>query len=256
MGGSIGGHLLAAGWPVTVTDVRTEAVERMAAAGATVAATAAEVAAASDAVLVVVVDDEQVRQVVLGTGGALDGAPPGTIIAICASVHPSTCRDLAGEAAARGVTLIDVALARGERGAELGRLLLLCGGPEAAIQRCRSAFDSFSSDIVRVGGVGAGQVAKTVNNVLLWSSLRADLEALRLGRALGVEPSVLRAAVALGSGANRPLSEWGEHRLRWPGKDLEVALALAEEAGVDVPLLHALAPLIGQVSVDELRELL
>jgi 3-hydroxyisobutyrate dehydrogenase-like beta-hydroxyacid dehydrogenase len=107
-----------------------------------------------------------------------------------------------------------------------------------------------------VGEVGAGQAAKTANNILLWACLRADVEALRLGRALGVEPAKLREAMALGSGANRPLAEWGNHRLRWPQKDLEVALAIAAEAGVDVPLVAELPRLMDELAVEDLRELL
>jgi 3-hydroxyisobutyrate dehydrogenase len=151
--------------------------------------------------------------------------------------------------------VIDVALARGERGAEAGRLLLLCGGDEDVIDSCRPAFAAFSSDVCRLGDVGAGQAAKVVNNILLWACIRADVEAQRLGRALGVEPGVLRPALSLGSGANRPLDEWGHHRLRWPAKDLEVAIQLAEEAGVDVPLIRALAPLMEELSVADLEDL-
>jgi 3-hydroxyisobutyrate dehydrogenase-like beta-hydroxyacid dehydrogenase len=107
-----------------------------------------------------------------------------------------------------------------------------------------------------VGEVGAGQVAKTVNNVLLWACIRADVEALRLGRALGVEPAALREAMALGSGANRPLAEWGKHRLRWPDKDLEVALAVAAEAGLELPLVEALSGLMQELTVEDLHDLL
>jgi 3-hydroxyisobutyrate dehydrogenase-like beta-hydroxyacid dehydrogenase len=99
-------------------------------------------------------------------------------------------------------------------------------------------------------------VAKTANNILLWACIRADVDALRLGRALGVDPAALRKAMALGSGANRPLEEWGKHRLRWPQKDLEVALALAEEAGVETPLVAVLPALLAELSVDDLAELL
>jgi 3-hydroxyisobutyrate dehydrogenase-like beta-hydroxyacid dehydrogenase len=256
MGRAIGGHLLEAGWTLTVTDVDPEAIEALVARGASPADDPGGATASSDLVLVVVVDDEQVHGVIEGPGGSLDAARPGTIIAICSSVRPDTCRSSAALGATRGVEVIDVALVRGERGAEAGELLLYCGGPEATIDRCRPAFAAFATDVVRVGDVGAGQVAKAANNILLWACLRADLEALRLGRALGVEPATLRTVLALGSGANRPLAEWGEHRLRWPTKDLEVASALAADAELDLPLVRALEPLMSETSVDELRELL
>jgi 3-hydroxyisobutyrate dehydrogenase-like beta-hydroxyacid dehydrogenase len=255
MGRAIGGNLLEAGWPLVVTDVDPAAIEDLVARGASPADDPGGVARASDLVLVVVVDDEQVRRVIEGPGGVLDAAGPGTIIAICSSVRPDTCRSMAALGATRNVDVIDVALVRGERWAEAGELLLLCGGPEATIDRCRPAFAAFATDVVRVGDIGAGQVAKAANNILLWACLRADLEALRLGRALGVEPGTLRSVLALGSGANRPLAEWGEHRLRWPAKDLEAAAALAEEVGVDARLIRALAPLMGEMTIDDLRDL-
>jgi 3-hydroxyisobutyrate dehydrogenase-like beta-hydroxyacid dehydrogenase len=256
MGRSIGGHLLHRGWPLTVTDVDREAMGGLVALGAQPADAPGTVARASDLTLVVVVDDEQVHEVVEGADGLLAASEPGQVVAICASVRPETCRAAAEAATASDIEVIDVALVRGERGAEAGELLLLCGGREPTIDRCRPVFAAFASDVARVGDVGAGQVAKVANNVLLWACLRADLEALRLGRALGVEPAVLRSVLALGSGANRPLAEWGEHRLRWPAKDLEVAQSLADETGIDAPLIGALAPLMADVTVDDLRDLL
>src|SRR5262249_19793365 len=151
-------------------------------------------------------------------------AAPGAVLALCASIRPDTCRDLAAEGAELGVDVIDAALVRGERGAEEGRLALFCGGPAEGLDAVRPAAPPSATDVLRVGEVGAGQVAKSVNNLLLWACIRADYEALRLGRALGVEPAALREAVQAGSGANRPLEEWGMHRLRWPKKDLETAL--------------------------------
>jgi 3-hydroxyisobutyrate dehydrogenase-like beta-hydroxyacid dehydrogenase len=124
------------------------------------------------------------------------------------------------------------------------------------IDRIRPAVAPFAADVVRVGDVGAGQVAKTANNILLWACIRADVEAMRLAQALGVEPAALREAIALGSGANRPLAEWGKHRLRWPEKDLEIAHALAQEAGVDAPLVAQLRALMAELTVDDLAQLL
>jgi 3-hydroxyisobutyrate dehydrogenase-like beta-hydroxyacid dehydrogenase len=256
MGSAIARHLLAGGWRLCVADADPRAVEPLAAAGASPAASAAEVAARSDLVLVVVVDDEQVTDVVAGEHGALVGARRGTIVAVCASVRPQTCAELAAAGTARGVEVVDVALVGGERGAEEGRLALMCGGPEAVIDACRPAFGAFARDVCVLGDVGAGQVAKTANNLMLWACLRIDVEAQRLARALGVEPARLRAALAVGTGANRPLADWGLHRLRWPAKDLAAARALAAEAGVAVPLVDALAPLVAELSVDDLRELM
>jgi 3-hydroxyisobutyrate dehydrogenase-like beta-hydroxyacid dehydrogenase len=256
MGSAIGRHLLEDGWRLTVADADPRAVEPLVGAGASPAASAAEVAARSDLVLVVVVDDQQVDDVVAGEHGALFGAPAGTIVAICASVRPQTCADLAATGAALGVDVVDVALVGGERGAEEGRLALMCGGPEAVIDACRPAFAAFARDVCVLGDVGAGQVAKTANNLMLWACLRVDVEAQRLARSMGVEPARLRAALAVGTGANRPLADWGKHRLRWPAKDLAAARALAAEAGVPVPLVDALAPLVEELSVDDLRELM
>jgi 3-hydroxyisobutyrate dehydrogenase-like beta-hydroxyacid dehydrogenase len=251
MGAPIGRHLLAAGRGVSVYDPSDEARSALAAAGATECASAVEVASRSDVVLVIVVDDEQVREAV-----AACFESEGTLVAICSSVRPDTCRELAHEGAARGVDVIDAALVRGERGAEEGQLVFYCGGPEPAVDRLRRAVAPVAEAVVHVGDVGAGQVAKTANNILLWACIRADVEALRLGRALGVDLAKLREALAIGSGANRPLAEWGEHRLRWPHKDLEVALAVAEEAGVEMPFVAQLPRLMEELTVDDLRELL
>jgi 3-hydroxyisobutyrate dehydrogenase-like beta-hydroxyacid dehydrogenase len=253
MGAVMGGHLLDAGTPLAVFDPSPEARRPLVERGARECASAAEAAAGSDVVLVVVVDDAQVREAV---GDAFAGARPGTVLAICASVRPDTCRELEAAGRDRGLRVVDAALVRGERGAEAGRLVLYCGGDEAAIEALRAASAPFAEQVVRVGEIGAGQVAKLANNVLLWACIRADVEALRLGRALGVEPAALREALVLGSGANRPLAEWGHHRLRWPQKDLEVALAVAQEAGIEMELVSDLPRLMAELRVEDLHELL
>jgi 3-hydroxyisobutyrate dehydrogenase-like beta-hydroxyacid dehydrogenase len=256
MGAAIGGHVLDDARPLAVYDPVAEAVAPLVDRGAVACATPAEVAAGSEIVLLVVVDDAQVRDAVAGAGGVFEGAQPGTVVGVCASVRPDTCRELAAAGAGRGVDVVDAALVRGERGAEEGQLVLYCGGDEAVVDRVREACAPFTEAVVHVGDVGAGQVAKTANNILLWANIRADVEALRLGRALGVEPAKLREAMAIGSGANRPLAEWGKHRLRWPHKDLEVALAVAAEAGVEMELVSQLPRLMQDLTVDDLHDLL
>jgi 3-hydroxyisobutyrate dehydrogenase-like beta-hydroxyacid dehydrogenase len=251
----MGMFLLSNGWNVVATDPSAQAREAYVAAGAVDAGSVRGVAGQADLVLVIVVDDAQVRAVLEGDDGILASARPGTIVAICASVRPDTCRELAAAAAKGDVHVVDVALVGGERGAEVAGLKLYCGGDAAAIDACRRAFAAFAIDVCAIGDVGSGQVAKTVNNLLLWACLRADVEALRLGRALGVDPGKLRAFLSVGSGANRPLAEWSMQRLRWPAKDMEVALGLAHEAGVDLPLMEALAPLMAETTKADLEDL-
>src|SRR6266511_4166492 len=132
MGGPIGRHLLAAGTPLAVFDPSDEARSTLVRLGASECTSAADVAGRSELVLVAVVDDAQVRDAV---AGCFEGAGPGTVIAICASVRPDTCRELARAGAGRDVDVIDAALVRGERGAEEGRLVLFCGGPVEVIDR-------------------------------------------------------------------------------------------------------------------------
>jgi 3-hydroxyisobutyrate dehydrogenase-like beta-hydroxyacid dehydrogenase len=252
MGAAMGMHLLRAGTPLAVFDVFAGACTPLVERGAVACASPADVAARADVVLVVVVDDEQTREAV---GSALEGARSGTVVALCASIRPDTCTELETLGRERGVAVVDAALVRGERGAEEGSLVLYCGGDRDAIAALERACAPFTEAVVHVGEVGAGQVAKTANNILLWANICADVEALRLGQSLGVEPAALRQALALGSGANRPLAEWGKHRLRWPHKDLEVALALAADRGVDVPLVARLADLMRELTVDDLHAL-
>lgn len=255
MGGQLGRHLLAHDWPVVVVEPDPSNRAAMLDLGAEAADSPAALARRSDLVLVAVVDDTQTRDVLTGTDGVLAGARPGTVVALCASLRPDTCRELAAAAEPHDVHVLDLAMVGGERGAEAGTLTLFCGGDESALGACRDALSAFSTNLSHLGPIGTGQIGKTVNNILLWSAIRADVEALRLGRALGADPARLRAAAAIGSGANRVLLEWAQQRLRWPKKDLEIALSLAENAGVDVPYVTKLTELMDELSVDDLNDL-
>src|SRR5258708_2661844 len=146
MGAAMGGHLLDAGTPLAVYDPAADACAPLAARGAAACSSPAEVAARSNLVLIVVVDDAQTREAVVA---CLEAAAPGTVLALCASIRPDTCRELAALSAERGVHVIDTALVRGERGAEEGRLALFCGGPADVIDRIRPTVAPFAADVVR-----------------------------------------------------------------------------------------------------------
>lgn len=254
MGRQMVAHMSQSGWAVHVSDASPEALKSAAALGGVPSSTT-ELSLNGGLIFLVVVDEEQVWDVLTGKDGVFEHAPPGTIVAICASVHPSVCRQVAELGLGRGITVIDVALVGGERGAEQANTTLFCGGKVADIRVCEAVFSAFATTVVHVGEVGAGQVAKTANNVLMWAALRADYEVLSLAKAYGVSPGSLRAALRVGTGANRPLDEWGSHRLRWPGKDLEVAVRMALDAGVRAPLIDSLGQLMADLDVRDLHRL-
>src|SRR4051812_994716 len=147
MGAAMGGHLLDAGTPLAVYDPAPEACALLVQRGAVSCSGPADVAAQSELVLVVVVDDAQAAEAV---EECLETAAAGTVLALCASIRPDTCRELANVGAERGVHVIDTALVRGERGAEEGQLVLFCGGPSEVIDRIRDAVAPFTADVVRV----------------------------------------------------------------------------------------------------------
>lgn len=245
-------YLLQAGFPLTVFDVQPNTMAEVVKLGARTAANAREVAAASDVILVVVTDDAQVRAVV---GELLQGARKGTVIAVCSSVHPDTCRELARAAAARGVGLVDAPLARGTRGAESGTLTVYFGGEAKDVALCRPVFGAFSEHLFHMGPVGSGQVTKTCNNLLHWAGVVACYESLSLGARLGVSPNQLRPALLAGSAESSTLRELDLIGMYWPQKDMQTALELAEASQTPMPLMEHVDELIREVTVDDLRAL-
>ena len=136
-----------------------------------------------------------------------------------------------------GIVLLDMALTRGEPFAEAGTMLILGGGDEAAFAACDPVFRSFASDIFHLGAFGAGQVAKMVNNLILWACMTANDEALRLGEALGVDAERMRNALGHSSAANFSLTARADERpTPWAEKDMMIALKEADVVRMSVPL--------------------
>jgi 3-hydroxyisobutyrate dehydrogenase-like beta-hydroxyacid dehydrogenase len=256
MGNPMCRHILRAGLPLTIFDVNPEAIDALASQGAIAAGSPRELAAQSDVMIVMVTDDAQVRDVVAGKNGLLDAAKPGAVIAICASVHPDTCRDLAALAQKRGVGLVDAPVARGLRGAEEGDLTVFVGGEKKDVDACRPVFAAFAKNILRMGTIGTGQMTKTCNNLLHWAGVVACYETLQLGERLGIAPEHLRAAMLAGSADSRTLRELHLIGMFWPKKDMESAMQLAESSQTPMPLMKLVDDLVMKINAQDLRALL
>ena len=198
---------------LVVCDIVEEATRTFAAEGAEVAADPAGVVAAGATVISVMVrDDAQVRAVV---DQIVAVAPPGTLVAVHSTIRPETAEELAATAAEAGVVILDAPVSGGVAGASTGRLALLLGGDEAAVERCRAVYAPLADLVVHFGPAGAGTRAKIARNVVGFAGYVAVDEAMRLAEALGLDlkglGQVIRHsdAVTGGAGAVALRSETG-----------------------------------------------
>jgi 3-hydroxyisobutyrate dehydrogenase len=211
-------RIIEAGYPVTLWARRRASLEPFAGTAADAAASPAELAADSDLVCVCVVSDADVEEVVAGERGVLAGivkgarrgtgrwAGGGAVIAVHSTVHPGTCRRLAGQAGARGVRLIDAPVSGGGPAAAEGRLLVMAGGEPGAVEFCRPVFATYADPVLHLGPVGSGQLAKLLNNMLFTAHLATAASVLGLGQALDVDPGRLAEVISHGSGSSFALA--------------------------------------------------
>jgi 3-hydroxyisobutyrate dehydrogenase-like beta-hydroxyacid dehydrogenase len=115
---------------------------------------------------------------------------------------------------------------------------------------------AFSARVLHLGPVGAGQIAKTINNTLLWACMAANFESLALAKTLGADIPRLIEALGHGSGANWSLSRWGKSTGKWAEKDMDVALELAQDAKVPMPLAGLVDQLMKSINQDKMKALL
>jgi 3-hydroxyisobutyrate dehydrogenase len=194
------------GVDLTLWARRPESLEPYADTSAKVASTPAELAAASDLVCLCVVGDDDVREVLGGDTGVLAGLAPGGIVAIHSTVHPDTCRELAEVAAKQGVSVIDAPVSGGAPAADAGTLMVMVGGDEASVEKCRPVFATYSDAVVHLGPLGSGQVAKILNNLLFSANLGSAITTLELGDALGIPRDRLCQVLDRGSATSKAVN--------------------------------------------------
>ena len=250
MGGQLARHLAAAGFRTLGYDVRAEAMAQAEADGAAATGSPAELASASDLVIVGVGFDSELEAALFGEDGVMDSPRPGSTIAVASTVAPATMLKIADRIGDGDVAVLDIPMARGEQAAIDGNLLIFGGGDRAVFDRCRAAFATFSDSIHHLGPVGAGQVGKLVNNLILWACISANEEGFRLAEKLGVEPAPLREALLRSSAQNWALAtEAVERPMPWAEKDMTIVLKEADAARVSLPLCGTIKEVIKGVKI-------
>ena len=202
-GGPMARRIAEAGFETTLWARRQASMEPYADTPAKTASSPAEMAAASDLVCLCVVGDDDVREVIGGENGVLAGLAEGGIIAIHSTVHPDTCKEIAEKAAAQGVSVIDAPVSGGGPAVEEGTLLVMTGGDEDVVDRCRPVFASYADPVVHLGPLGSGQNAKILNNLLFMSKVVSAISALELVESLGIDRAKLIEVVNRGSATSK-----------------------------------------------------
>ncbi|WP_101946429.1 NAD(P)-dependent oxidoreductase [Mycobacterium sp. 3519A] len=204
-GGPMARRIVEAGYETTLWARREASLEPYADTAAKTAGSPAELGAASDLVCLCVVGDDDVRQVLYGDTGVLAGLAPGGVVAIHSTVHPDTCREIAEKAAAQDVSVIDAPVSGGAPAVEEGKLLVMVGGDDEVVDRCRPVFASYGDPIVHLGPLGSGQVTKILNNLLFSANLGSAISTLELGDALGISRAKLCEVLNGGSAVSKAL---------------------------------------------------
>ncbi len=247
-------RLLAAGYKVAVWNRSKEKLAPVTAKGAVAKDTPADVARFADIVMLCVTDQASVKEVLFGAGGVVEGidagAADGKIVIDFSSIAPKAAKEYAARLAEKGVGYIDAPVSGGTVGAEQGTLAIMAGGKAEHIEFVRPLVAELASRFTRMGDSGAGQVTKLANQVIVASLFPVIAEALRLAEAAGVDAAQVPEALKGGFADSKPMQVFGPRmasRNYAPAlgtvnvmlKDLLNAVAVAEDAGVPLPMARA-----------------
>ena len=240
-------NLLKAGHRLVVHSRSAAPVDELVAAGAERATSPADIAGRAAVVITMLPDTPDLESVTRGPDGLLGRMPAGALLIDMSTVDPIATRRIGADFGARGVGYVDAPVSGGERGAMAGTLSIMVGGDDADVARARPIFAALGATIVHVGDVGAGQLAKAANQLVVGVTIEAVSEALALAEAAGVDPAKVREALLGGFAASRVLEVHGQRMLDrtfLPGfrarlhlKDARIIERTSAELGVPTPAL-------------------
>ncbi|PNA05902.1 2-hydroxy-3-oxopropionate reductase [Pseudomonas sp. FW305-BF6] len=249
-------RLLAAGYPLTVWNRNPAKCAPLVEAGARQVATPAELCEQADVVMLCLADTAVVREVVFGPAGVAEGAKPGQLLVDFSSLEPTATREMAAELADKaGMAWLDSPVSGGVVGAEAGSLAIMVGGDAADLDRVRPVLLELGQRVTHMGGVGAGQVTKACNQMIVACNALVIAEVVALAEQAGVDASLIAEALAGGFADSRPLQilapQMAESRfepVKWHVrtllKDLDTAVKFSRETGSATPISGLAAQLM------------
>ena len=246
MGAPMALNLLKAGHKVTVHNRTRNKEESVAAAGARRAASPAEAAGGAEIVITCVSDTPDVEEIILGETGVIHGAAPGTIVVDMSTVSPSATRRIAERLGKKGVRMLDAPVSGGSEGAQKGTLSIMVGGEEADLNKVRPVLEAMGKTITHVGPIGAGQLTKAINQIVVAGTYWGVAEGIAIGLKAGLDMQKVVQAVGGGAAGSWAMINRSANmiknsyplgfKVRLHRKDLDIALEVARELGVTLPV--------------------
>jgi len=260
MGKPMSKNLLKAGYELVVMDRNQQAVAEVVAAGAKAVATPKEVAQQTDIIVTMLPNSPHVKAVVLGENGVIEGAKKGAIVADMSSIAPLVSRELAQKLAEKGVEMLDAPVSGGEPKAVDGTISVMVGGKQEVFDKCYPVLKAMAGTVVRTGEVGAGNITKLANQIIVALNIAAVSEALVLASKAGVEPELVYQAIRGGLAGSTVLDAKAPmmmdrnfkpgFRINLHIKDLNNVLETSHEVGVPLPLTSAVMEMMQSLKVD------
>ncbi len=238
-------HAMAKGYSATVYNRSKDKLQPLLELGAKAANTPKQVAENSDIVFAIVGFPKDVREVFLGTDGALAGSKPGTVLVDMTTSEPTLAKEIYDAAKAKGVASLDAPVSGGDVGAKNAALSIMIGGDKDVVTAVQPVFEAMGKTIVHQGEAGAGQHTKMVNQILISSNMIALCEGLLYGYKAGLDLETVFKSVSVGAAGSKALEVLGPRMLQRnfePGfyvehfiKDMGIALAEAEKMNLALP---------------------
>lgn len=246
MGAAMAANIARAGFPLTVWNRTPGRAELPVSLGAAEAASPRELAAAVDVVVLCVSDTPDVEAVLFGQDGIAESARDGLLVIDCSTIAPAETRGFAERLAALGARMVDAPVSGGSEGAQKGTLTIMVGGEAADVEAARPVLEAMGQTITHMGPIGAGQVTKACNQVILAGTYLGVAEGMVLAMKAGLDAKQVAAALTGGAARSWVLENRAGRmiddeyplgfRIALHLKDVGIALALAREVGAALPV--------------------
>lgn len=260
MGKPMAKNLVKAGYQLLVNDFNKASVEELKALGAEVCSSNKEIAEKSDVVITMLPNSPHVKEVALGEGGLIEGAHAGLTLIDMSSIAPLASREIAEKLAEKGVEMIDAPVSGGEPKAIDGTISVMVGGKQELFDKYSDVLNAMAGSVVRVGEIGAGNIAKLCNQTIVAINIAAVSEALVLAQKAGVSPELVYNAIRGGLAGSTVLDAKAPlmmdrkfdpgFRINLHIKDLNNVLETSHGVGAPLPLTSAVREMMEFLKVD------